>query len=134
MQLTTVFEHWHLGDGNYPPFAVGDEVRLSFELEVTSAERATEETADEVRQLRDAEYEIVGRVIRLYGNSSAFPVVEAGCLRFYCPASETADLAVGSKVRLQGRLALDHYQWVGLLDRYPDPPDLFYAVRVVRVR
>src|SRR5438128_12297366 len=29
MKLTAVFEHWHLGDGNYPALAVGDEVRLS---------------------------------------------------------------------------------------------------------
>jgi len=58
MQLTTVFEHWHLGDGNYPAFAVGQEARLSFELDVTSAELADEATHDELRQLRDAEYEV----------------------------------------------------------------------------
>ena len=36
MKLTAVFEHWHLGDGNHPAFAVGDEVRLSFELTIHS--------------------------------------------------------------------------------------------------
>ena len=136
MQLTVVFEHWHLGDGNYPAFAVGQEARLSFEFDVTSAELADEATHDELRQLRDAEYEVVGRVIRQYpeGLSSRFPVIESEWLRFYCPTSDASDLPLGSRVRLRGRLALDHYQWVEFLDRYPDPPDLFYPVRVVRIR
>lgn len=136
MQLTVAFEHWHLGDGNYPAFAVGDEARLSFELDVGAVEEVGAEVAERVDQLRDAEYEIVGRVIRQYsdGVSSTFPVVEAGWLRFYCPASSVADLAVGTKFRLRGQLALDHYQWVEFLEQYPDTPDLFYGVRVARVR
>ncbi len=136
MPFSVVFEHWHLGDGNYPAFAAGDETRLSFELGVASIELVDETVEDEVRQIRDAEYVIVGRVIRQYqdGVSSMFPVVEAGWLRFYCPSSATATLAVGSRVMLRGQLALDHYLWVENLDRYSDPPDLFYAVRIARVR
>src|SRR5215510_2433004 len=136
MQITVVFEHWHLGDGNYPAFAVGDEARLSFEFDVSSVEPIADDVGDQVQQLRDAEYEIVGRVLRQYpdGVSSTFPVVEAGWLRFYCPASAAADLPVGTKARLRGRLALDHHQWVEFLERYADPPDLFYPVRVARVR
>jgi hypothetical protein len=34
MKLTVVSELWHLGDGNYPAFAVGHEARLSFEPDV----------------------------------------------------------------------------------------------------
>jgi hypothetical protein len=132
MQLTVVFEHWHLGDGNYPAFAVGQEARLSFELEVDSAELADEAAPDELRQLRDAEYEVVGRIIRQYPGA---PVIESDWFRFYCPFNAAAaDLPVGSRGRLRGRLALDHFQWVEFLDRYPDPPDLFYSVRVVRIR
>src|SRR5262249_31321897 len=129
-------EHWHLGDGNYPAFAVGDEARLSFELDVSSVELLDEDLDVQVLQQRDAEYEIVGYVLRQYpdGVSSTFPVIEAGSLRFYCPAGAAADLSVGTKVRLRGRFALDHYQWVEFLERYADPPNLFYAVRVVRVR
>lgn len=136
MQLTAVFEHWHLGDGNYPAFVVGQEARLSFELDVTSAELADEATHDGLRKLRDAEYEVVGRVIRQYPEgSSSFPVIESDWFRFYCPFSAAAaDLPLGSRVRLRGRLALDHFGWVEFLDRYPDAPDLFYPVRVVRIR
>jgi hypothetical protein len=136
VQLTVVFEHWHLGDGNYPAFAVGDEARLSFELQVVDVEVVHETTEDQISPLRDAEYEIVGRVIRRYAelDSSPFPVVEAGWLRFYCPSRIAEDLTVGSKVRLRGTLALDHYRWVEFLERYPNPPDLFYGVRVTRVR
>ena len=136
MVLTVVFEHWHLGDGNYPAFAVGDEARLSFELDASVVEAVGDDVVESVRQLSDAEYEVVGRVIRRYpdGASSTFPVVEAGWLRFYCPAGGAPGLAVGTKARLRGQLALDHYQWVESLGHYPDPPDLFYGVRVTRVR
>lgn len=37
-------------------------------------------------------------------------------------------------VRVDGPLLLDHYMWVEFLDRYPDPPDLFYRVRIDRIR
>jgi hypothetical protein len=136
MQLTIVFEHWHLGDGNYRAFAVGEDARLSFELHVDSFEVVSQEIDEQISQVRDAEYEIVGRVIRQYGDvdSSRFPVLEAGWLRFYCPHNFAPDLELGTMVRLRGVLALDHYQWVEFLEEYPNPPDLFYGVRVTRVR
>ncbi len=136
MNLTAVFEHWHLGDGNYPALAVGDEARLSFELDIQSIELVPPETPDAVAQVRDAEYRITGRVIRRYddGVGTTFAVLEAGWLRFYCPSARAATLPVGSCVRLLGTLALDHYLWVEFLDRYPDPPNLFYNLRVARIR
>ena len=136
MKLTVVFEHWHLGDGNYPAFAVGDEARLSFELDVLASEPAAPDAPESVRQLRDAEYEVTASVLRLYddGLNSPFPVFEAAWLRFYSPSQAVSGLAQGSRVRLRGTFALDHYLWVEFLDRYPDPPDLFYNVRVARVR
>jgi len=136
MKLAVVFEHWHLGDGNYPAFAVGDAARLSFELDVLASEPAAPDAPESVRQLRDAEYEVTASVLRLYddGLNSQFPVFEAAWLRFYSPSQSVAGLAQGSRVRLRGTLALDHYLWVEFLDRYPDPPDLFYNVRVASVR
>ncbi|HAK93849.1 MAG TPA: hypothetical protein DCM87_02265 [Planctomycetes bacterium] len=136
MRLTVVYEHWHLGDGNYPAFTLGDEVRLSFELDVTAAETVSDDTPLLFRQDRDAHYDATARVIRRYGDgiSDTFPVFDAGDFRFYSPSWCTAGLPVGAVVRLQGRLALDHYLWVEFLDRYPDPPELFYNLRVVRIR
>jgi hypothetical protein len=58
MQITVVFEHWHLGDGNYPACSVGDEARLSFELSAASVEPVSEAVAESVRQVHDADYEI----------------------------------------------------------------------------
>jgi hypothetical protein len=136
MKITAIFEHWHLGDGNYPAFAVGDEARLSFELDVLASEPAAPDAPESILQLRDAEYEVTARVLRLYddGLNSPFPVFEAAWLRFYSPSQSVSGLAPGSRVRLRGTFALDHYLWVEFLDRYPDPPDLFYNVRVARVR
>lgn len=36
MQVTAIFESWHIGDGNDPPLTRGALVRLSFELEPAS--------------------------------------------------------------------------------------------------
>ena len=50
------------------------------------------------------------------------------------PIRGASNLQPGTCVRLRGRLALDHYQWVEFLSRYPDPPDLFYPLQIVRIR
>ena len=136
MKLTAVFEHWHLGDGNYPAFAVGDEVRLSFEVSIHDLDPLPPDAAEEVAQIQDAEYAIAARVIRRYAESDGreFPVFEAVWFRFYCPSAPANGLPVGARVRVRATLALDHYLWVEFLERYPDPPDLFYNLRVTRIR
>ncbi|HEX6049452.1 MAG TPA: hypothetical protein VFZ21_09290 [Gemmatimonadaceae bacterium] len=136
MRLTAVFEPWHLGDGNYPAFRVGDSARLSFEIGLDEIEPAPPGTMPSVDQRQDAEYEFVADVIRLYAESdgSRFPVLEAGWFRFYIPFGAPPDLEVGDRVRIRGRLALDHYLWVEFLHQWADPPDLFYGCRVARIR
>jgi hypothetical protein len=137
MKLTAVFEHWHLGDGNYPAFSVGDEGRLSFELGIASVDLVPADASPAFEHVRDAEYAVTARVIRLYsfGGGSPFPVFEASDgMRFFSPASPTSDFILDSVVRLRGTLMLDHYQWVEFLGRYNDPPGLFYSVRVARIR
>jgi hypothetical protein len=136
MQLTVVFEHWHLGDGNYPAFALGDLARLSFELDSVTIAPAASDSLPSLTHIRDAEYECVARVLRTYpdGIDSHFAVFEADWLRFYSSSMGVAALKDGDTVALRGTFALDHYMWVEFLDRYPDPPDLFYGVRVMRIR
>jgi hypothetical protein len=136
MRLTAVYEHWHLGDGNYPAFAVGDEVRLSFELDVDEAAPAPPGEPEAFERVRDAEYVATARVIQRYpdGISATFPVFEAAGFRFYSPFQRAGEFPVGSIVRLRGTLVLDHYQWVEFLGQYSDPPDLFYNLRVARIR
>jgi hypothetical protein len=41
MRLIAVFESWHIGDGNYPPFDKDQQVRLSFELDNAGLELAS---------------------------------------------------------------------------------------------
>jgi hypothetical protein len=136
MKLTVVFEHWHLGDGNYPPFSVGDTACLSFELDARTAAVVSSETPLGLEQIVDADYRVTASVVRIYPDEmgSQFAVFNGGGLRFYCPTEAAAKLRVGDVVLLEGPLLLDHYMWVEFLDRYPDPPDLFYSVQIDRIR
>lgn len=135
MQITVVFEHWHLGDGNYPAFARGDTACLSFEMDIADIV-AIQDVRPHLMRVEDAEYECVARVVRLYpdGVNSHFAVFETDGFRFYSPHSLAATLRVGDLEKMTGRLALDHYLWVEFLDRYADPPNLFYVVSIDRIR
>jgi hypothetical protein len=78
----------------------------------------------------------VARVVRIYRQESGSPLVvfETAGFRFYSLAEGVAALKLGDVVQVHGPLLLDHYMWVEFLDRYPDSPDLFYRVRIDRIR
>ncbi len=57
-------------------------------------------------------------------------VVETGLFRFYIHSAKAAAFSVGDPISGRGILLFDHYLWVEFLSRYPDPPDLFYTLRV----
>lgn len=130
-----VFETWHLGDGNYPPLKVGEAVNLSFEIEPD--ELALAEHADErFDHLGQAEYSFEGLVLSVYGGdeeSDRVVVIEAAGFRFYICSPLTGGLKAGETVSGKGTLVLDHYLWVEFLAQYPNPPELFYKLRVTDV-
>jgi hypothetical protein len=138
VQLTAVFETWHIGDGNYPPLRKGQLVNLSFELEPHSLSKSTSLNDSKFAQIKDAEYSFVGTVLRIYPDppSSPIVVVEAGDFHFYMNSFPpgTASLSEGDACEGYGRLLLDHYIWVEFLDSYDDPPNLFYPLRLTRIR
>lgn len=138
MQLTAVFETWHIGDGNYPPLRKGQLVNLSFELEPHSLSKSTSLNDSKFEQIKDAEYSFAGTVLRIYPDppSSPIVVVQAGDFHFYMNSFPpgTASLGEGDACEGYGRLLLDHYIWVEFLDSYDDPPNLFYPLRLTRIR
>jgi hypothetical protein len=137
MELTAVFETWHLGDGNYPPLHKGQLVKLSFELEPSSLSKSSG-TAARFEQIKDAEYKFVGTVLKVYSDppDGQMIVIQAGGFRFYVSfyPKGTVSLQENESVQGHGRLLLDHYLWVEFLSTYPDHPDLFYSLRVARIR
>ena len=138
MQLTAIFETWHIPDGNYPPLQRGQLVNLSFEVEPHSLSKSTSSNADKFEQVKDAEYSFVGLVLEVYLDppSSPIVVVQAGDFRFYMnsfPAG-TASLGEGDRCEGYGRLLVDHYIWVEFLSSYDDPPNLFYPLKLTRIR
>jgi len=80
-----------------------------------------------------AQYRFVGIVLRVYNDdgSDAITVIEIAGFRFYI--NRSFGCRVGDWVQGSGKLLLDHYIWVEFLDKYKDPPDLFYQLRVERI-
>ena len=135
MELTAIFESWLVGDGNYPPLHRGQLVRLSFELQPKRIATRQNGNASLFQHQGDAEYLGRGQVIRKYTETDeTIAVIAAGEFRFFIDAPAAADLAVGDQIEFEGTLHLDHYVWVEFLGEYPDPPDLFYNLRVTRIR
>ena len=136
MELFVVFETWHLGDGNYPPLEVGEFVNLSFEMQLDELQLDATATSPEFHQLEEARYRFRGSVIRVYEDGdpeSRIVIVEAGRFRFYICSAKAASFSPGDNVTGCGTLVFDHYIWVEYLSSYPDPPDLFYTLRVENI-
>jgi len=135
MEISAVFETWHLGDGNYPPLHKGQLVNLSFEIEPDTLNRAEENEPRRFHHCGFAEYEFAGSVLRLYreDESTQLAVIETDELRFYIASPLTQCLRCGDYVSGRGTLSLDHYLWVEFLDEYPNAPDLFYSLRVTDI-
>jgi hypothetical protein len=137
VQLTAVFETWHIGDGNYPPLRKGQLVNLSFELEPHSLSKSTSLKDSKFEQIKDAEYSFAGTVLKVYSDppSGRIVVVQAGDFRFYMNSFPPGTaLSEGDACEGYGRLLLDHYIWVEFLASYDDPPNLFYPLRLTRIR
>lgn len=135
MDLTAVFESWHIGDGNYPPLYRGQLVRLSFQLEPARLTVDATGTASCLLHVGNAEYRGTGRVLRRYNHEGKIlAVIEADDLRFYVDGPKAVALEADTAVQFEGTLLLDYYAWVEFLERYADPPDLFYNLMVARIR
>lgn len=136
MQLTAVFEDWHIDDGNYPPLHTGMEVNLSFQIEPSvPLEMASSAEPLAFNHTGNAEYHFVAEVIRNYpsGDSPPIAVLDTGEFRFYIESGDISQFPVGTRVQGTGILVLDYYIWVEFPEDFPDPPDLFYNLQVVRI-
>jgi|GEM_PF-1197626 len=136
MRFSAIFEAWHIGDGNYPPLSVGDLVNLSFEVQPNSLHQCEKGEVPFIEDFGTGECRFIARVLRVYGKGGpdALAVLDTGILRFYINDRRVNGLEVGATVKGEGTLLLDHYIWVEFLDSYEDPPDLFYNLRVIRIR
>ena len=134
MKFSAIFESWHVEDGNYPPLSKGQLVNLSFQCEPRRLERAAEGSFPWIDHRDNAECQFCARVLQVHSGSDAIAVLDTGTLRFYVNGSEITSFPPGSLVRGEGTMLLDHYLWVEFVDKRPDPPDLFYNLRVSRIR
>ncbi|HSR34515.1 MAG TPA: hypothetical protein VLY63_28430, partial [Anaerolineae bacterium] len=136
MQFSAIFESWLVGDGTYPPLTKGQLVNLSFECETRVLEHARAGTSPRIEHLGLAECAFSALVLRVYRQSGSVPiaVLDAGRFRFYVHGATVAAFSPGDLLQGDGTILLDHYIWVESLDTYPDPPDIFFNLRVSRIR
>jgi hypothetical protein len=138
VHLTAIFETWHIGDGNYPPLRTNQLVNLSFEFQPDSLSNLSSPNEDKFEHIVDAEYSFAGKVLKRYLDppDSHIVVIQAAGFRFYINSIPKGSpvLREGDKCQGRGRLLFDHYIWVEFLSGYKDPPDLFYRLRVIRLR
>lgn len=136
MQFSAIFESWHVGDENYPPLSKGRLVNLSFECETHILEHASAGSSPRIEHLGLAECAFSARVLRVYTQSRSVPiaVLDAGDFRFYVYGATVTTFSPGDLLQGEGTILLDHYIWVEFLDSYPDPPDIFFNLRVSRIR
>jgi hypothetical protein len=136
MELFAVFETWHLGDGNYPAVKKGQLVNLSFEVQPDELRLAPRESRFELDHLGQGTYRFTGLVTRVYDRgdqANPIVVIETERFRFYMHSSRSETLALGKRRHRARNLLFDHYIWVEYLSSYPDPPDLFYSLRVTDI-
>jgi hypothetical protein len=136
MELTAIFENWHIGDGNYPPLYKGELVNLSFELEPRALAKTSQDNPKELKHYGDAQYRFCGDILKIYDNDKdgEIVVIECDSIRFYVLSQEGGRYTPGDVITGDGTLLLDHYVWVENIERYKDAPDLFYNLRVKQIR
>jgi len=135
MNLTAVFESWHIGDGNYPPLSKGEFVNLSFELEPRKMEEVKLSAPEGFDHLGRGEYRCCGTVLKVYPGEGRGTVViiKTGDFSFYLISRELDRYVQGRRYSGEGTLLFDHFSWVEYLAEYEDPPDLFFKLRVERI-
>lgn len=111
-------------------------MNLSFELQSEPLVRADQKQPEALKQLEDAEYEFWATVLKIYSRDEPVVVIQMRDFRCYvaCSPKRQLEFKVGDRVRGRGRLLLDHYLWVEYLRTYDGAPDLFYNLRVNRIR
>jgi hypothetical protein len=130
MRIVAIFESWHVGDGNYPPFDRGQSVTLSFEVGELKI-GSTAPTEFWFKSYQDATCEFSGAILGRYEGLAA---VEAGQFRFYVHGPATDHLERGARISGSGTLALDHYAWFEQVRSFTNPPNLFFETKIARIR
>jgi hypothetical protein len=135
MKLTAIFDGWLLGDGCYPPLRRGQLVNLAFQCQASSLDHR-EPGPERFESMDDATCRLAGILTRVYAEEhTPIAVVEAGVFRCYVESPEVKKWDPGSLVSAEGTLAVDYYIWSEFIaHEYPDVPNLFYSLRVARIR
>jgi len=135
MNLTAIFESWHVDDGNYPPLTVGQLVNLSFELEPRQTEGVSLDVPESFEHLGKGEYRFCGTALNVYEkpDDPTITIIKTGEFRFYIMFEESNRYVQGKRYCGVGTLLLDHYSWVEYLSERENPPDLFHKLQVKRI-
>lgn len=136
IKICATFEEWYLGDGTYPPLRKGQNVNLSFYINPTVLSLTTR-TNLEFKQNQNSDYSYRGQVIKSYTSEegSQLNIIDCGQFKFFVEeGSNIPKLNEGQFIEGHGMLLIDYYMWVENLGDYHNAPDIFFNLRVDRIR
>ena len=107
-------------------------VNLSFQMQLRTLQVGGE--AERWFELGDAQHQFVGTVLQVYGGDEPTAVIRTESLRFFIEGEHVGGLREGMVVHGEGTLVIDYYGWVEFLHARKDPPNIFYNLRVNRIR
>lgn len=133
--LCVTFEEWYIGDGTYPPLKKRQNVNLAFYIQPFN-KTITTKTEYFFRQLKNAEYEFSGQIIRDFKDTDIrLIVIDTKQFLFYI---ELADLKTktleGQFIIGKGQLLIDYYIWSEYFCNYENVPNLFYNFEINNIR
>ena len=108
MNLTAIFESWHIDDGNYPPLTEGQLVNLTFELEPRKVEEVSSSIPESFEHLGKGEYCFCGTALNVYenGDDPAIAIIKTGDFRFYIMSDESNRYVQGRRYCGEGTSCL----------------------------
>lgn len=138
MRIDAIFESWLVGDGNYRPPVIGDTGSLV--LEFWSRLSVPGTGRPHIESVGRPEYRVTATVTgRHVSDNKLLLTLDAAGLQFYWISDGVGERAeIGVTLTLTGIFKFDHYLWSWRSLRREwgseDPRDLFYDVRVERIR
>jgi hypothetical protein len=130
LSLCATFENWFIVDGNYPLLKKGQKVNISFFMQSINF-KINDEELYQFDQIKYSDYNFCGKVIYTFHD---LIVIETMSIKLYIKNHDKNNkISVGQFVKGSGKLMIDPFHWVMDLDKFVNPPNLFYNMQITKL-